>query len=177
MHCMIMISTSFLASVVSVFASFVFCLPPHTTHITQPLDKGCYGPLKMAWRQECQNFLTSNPGKVITIYQFSRLFHNAWDKAMVPSNVRSGFRITGIHPFDRFAGRKPPDNLDLAEKNGIAFVPLFTPRKTRHVSIAEQPTDPPSPVSPKQPTDSPSPVSPEQPTDPPSSEHMLNACT
>ena len=22
----------------------VFCLPPHTTHLTQPLDKGCFGP-------------------------------------------------------------------------------------------------------------------------------------
>ncbi len=154
----------------------VFCLPPHTTHITQPLDKGCYGPLKMAWRQECQNFLTSNPGKVITIYQFSRLFHNAWDRAMTPSNVRSGFRITGIHPFDRFAGRKPPENLDFAKKNGVAFIPLFTPRKVRCVS-------PPSPVSPQQPTDPPSPEeptdppSPEEPTDSPSPEHRTNAPT
>ena len=24
----------------------LFCLPPHTTHLTQPLDKGCFGPLK-----------------------------------------------------------------------------------------------------------------------------------
>jgi len=25
----------------------VFCLPPYTTYLTQPLDKGCFGPLKM----------------------------------------------------------------------------------------------------------------------------------
>ena len=24
----------------------IFCLPPHTTHLTQPLDKGCFAPLK-----------------------------------------------------------------------------------------------------------------------------------
>ena len=35
----------------------VFCLPPHTTHLTQPLDKGCFGPLKMYWREECQMYL------------------------------------------------------------------------------------------------------------------------
>ena len=29
----------------------VFALPPHTTHLTQPLDRGCFGPLKAAWRK------------------------------------------------------------------------------------------------------------------------------
>ena len=51
----------------------VFCLPPHTTHLTQPLDKGCFGPLKMFWRQECQSYLSSNPGKVVTWFQFSQV--------------------------------------------------------------------------------------------------------
>ena len=27
----------------------LFCLPPHSTHPTQPLDKGCFGPLKRFW--------------------------------------------------------------------------------------------------------------------------------
>ena len=27
----------------------VFALPPNTTHISQPIDKGCFGPLKEAW--------------------------------------------------------------------------------------------------------------------------------
>ena len=27
----------------------LFALPPHTTHITQPLDRGCFAPLKVAW--------------------------------------------------------------------------------------------------------------------------------
>ena len=28
----------------------VFTLPPNTTHITQPLDIGVFGPAKAAWR-------------------------------------------------------------------------------------------------------------------------------
>ena len=28
--------------------------PPHTSHISQPLDRGCFGPLKVAWRKACQ---------------------------------------------------------------------------------------------------------------------------
>ena len=69
----------------------VFCLPPHTTHLTQPLDKGCFGPLKMSWRRKCQDYLVSNPGKVITRYQFSALFSAAWFEAMTMSNIVSGF--------------------------------------------------------------------------------------
>ena len=34
----------------------LFCLPPHSTHITQPLDKGCFGPLKTAWKDECKEY-------------------------------------------------------------------------------------------------------------------------
>lgn len=29
----------------------LFCLPPHTTHILQPLDVGVYGPVKQAWKK------------------------------------------------------------------------------------------------------------------------------
>ena len=29
----------------------LYCLPPHTTHILQPLDVGVYGPVKQAWKK------------------------------------------------------------------------------------------------------------------------------
>lgn len=60
----------------------VFCLLPHTTHLTQPLDKGCFGPLKVFWREECQDFLANNPDKVVTRFQFSQLFARAWLQGM-----------------------------------------------------------------------------------------------
>ena len=81
----------------------VFCLPPHSTHKTQPLDKGVFGPLKKAWREECHSYMVNNPGKVVTRYQFSLLFNCAWMKAMTPHNIISGFRVTGIYPIDRCA--------------------------------------------------------------------------
>ena len=34
----------------------MFFLPPYSSHRTQPLDKGCFGPLKKFWKQECHNF-------------------------------------------------------------------------------------------------------------------------
>ena len=80
----------------------LFCLPPHTTHLTQPLDKGCYGPLKMARRKECKDFMSRNPGRVVTRYEFSRLFGKVWEKSKTITNVIAGFRCTGIYPFNPF---------------------------------------------------------------------------
>ena len=45
--------------------------------------------------------MSNNPGKVVTKFQFSALFCKAWQRAMVPSNIIAGFRITGVFPVDR----------------------------------------------------------------------------
>ena len=74
-----------------------------TTQITQPLDKGCFSPLKEYWQQACHDFYTNNPGRVITIYDFSVLFAKAWLSTMTASNILSAFKTTGISPFNRFA--------------------------------------------------------------------------
>ena len=52
----------------------VFVLPPHTTHIAQPLDRGCFSPLKTAWRKYCHDFRAKNPGRVVTRYDFCQIF-------------------------------------------------------------------------------------------------------
>ena len=64
----------------------------------QPLDKSVFGPLKRAWREECHEYLSNNPGKVITRYQFSYLFGRTWKKGMIPHNIMKGFEVTGILP-------------------------------------------------------------------------------
>lgn len=34
----------------------LFVLPPNTTHLTQPLDKGIFVPLKTEWRKVCHDY-------------------------------------------------------------------------------------------------------------------------
>ena len=104
---------------------FVFCMP-HTTHITQPLDNGCFGPLKRFWKEECQQYCTKNPGRVITRLQFSQLFSCAWYRGMTMENIVSGLRHTGVYPFNRDALQpKPPqptfDPASLTEKTGLQY--------------------------------------------------------
>ena len=43
----------------------LFCLPPHTTHLLQPLDNGTFFFLKNHWQGECQQVYAKHPGKVL----------------------------------------------------------------------------------------------------------------
>ena len=112
----------------------LFTLPPHTTHLSQPLDRSCFGPLKASWRQVCQTYCYKNPGKVVGIYEFSRLFAEAWYDSMTLKNIISGFKVTGVFPVDRFAIKLPEDTIkpafnpeELAVRSGLAYIPLYSP--------------------------------------------------
>ena len=83
----------------------LFCLPPHTTHESQPLDASVFKPLKSHWHEACHSFVEKNPGKSITKYNFSVLLNMAWGKTMSPSIISSGFKRSGIYPFN-------PDAID-----------------------------------------------------------------
>ena len=78
----------------------LFLLPPHTTADSQPLDISCFGPLKTYWVEACREYMFANVGRVITKFQFSQLFAKAWSNGMTISNIVSGFRKTGIYPFN-----------------------------------------------------------------------------
>ena len=104
----------------------VFCLPPNTTHLTQPLDKGIFGPLKTYWNQECQSFMSKNPGRYVTEYDFMPLFSKT-----IP-NIMSAFHTTDVYPFDHNAIEVthsiPHINnpISLTERTGLAFIPLYS---------------------------------------------------
>ncbi len=77
--------------------------PPHCSHRLQPLDVSVYGPFKTLYNQGCDNWMRQkeNAGKAMTIHIIPQLVSYAFPKAMTPTNIMSGFRATGIHPFDR----------------------------------------------------------------------------
>ena len=113
----------------------VFALPPNTTHLSQPLDKGAFAPLKIEWRKVVQNFISRNPGRDITRYDFSALFAKAWNKAMTLANIVAGFRVTGVCPFNRNAIRLPSEESTkfnpeaLPKSTGIKYIPLYSPAR------------------------------------------------
>ena len=74
--------------------------PPHTSHRLQPLDKTVYGPLKQSYNNECAKWMLNNPGRTITIHEISGLLGGAYPRAVTPSNIVSGFKATGIVPYN-----------------------------------------------------------------------------
>jgi hypothetical protein len=42
----------------------LFCLPPHTTHQTQPLNIGVFGPLQHRWQERCDDVLETTDEKI-----------------------------------------------------------------------------------------------------------------
>ena len=78
----------------------ILCLPPHTTHKSEPLNVGVFALLKVRWSKVCHSFFQKNPGKIITKFNFSSLFSEAWYAAVTPINIMVGFRKAGVYPFD-----------------------------------------------------------------------------
>lgn len=79
----------------------ILTLPPHTSNKTQPLDRSVFGPFKKLFSNLCNSWMLSNPAKTLTIYQIGELAGLAWDRSATPSNIKAGFRASGIWPFDR----------------------------------------------------------------------------
>ena len=83
----------------------LYCLPAHSSHITQPLDVGFYGPLKQAWKKAAVKYSSNNIGKSVTKQTFSRVFKGAWENTVKASTINS-FRTAGIFPVDFSAIRQ-----------------------------------------------------------------------
>ncbi|KAB0803136.1 hypothetical protein PPYR_00106 [Photinus pyralis] len=77
----------------------ILCLPPHTTHYLQPLDRAVFKSLKSHYYEACNNYIKTNTNKKIGRLQFGQLLAQAWSKSAVASNAISGFKATGIIPF------------------------------------------------------------------------------
>lgn len=75
------------------------CLPPHTTHILQPLDVGVFLPLSQAYKARLYDYCSYgvvNVGK----QDFLRLFEPAREEAMTASTVQRGWEKSGLQPYN-----------------------------------------------------------------------------
>ena len=75
------------------------CLPPHSSHLTQPLDVGCFGPLKKAYGREIELYIKAHINH-ITKPEFLIAFKRAFLQSITQQNVQGAFRGSGLIPFD-----------------------------------------------------------------------------
>ena len=78
----------------------LYCFPAHASHLIQPLDVSVYGPLKKSWNTALDNF-KKDYGEQMNKTNFFKVFDPAWEEAKKkPENVISGFRKSGLVPFN-----------------------------------------------------------------------------
>lgn len=75
------------------------CMPPHSSHILQPLDVGCFGPLKKAYGRQIETRMKAGT-TYISKEDFFEGFLGAYMESMTESNIKGGFRGAGIVPHD-----------------------------------------------------------------------------
>nr|CAI5841824.1 unnamed protein product [Callosobruchus analis] len=78
------------------------CLPPNSSHLTQPLDLAYFRPLKVNWRHVLIEWKQSESGKSVSTLStdiFPRLLKKALDdiEPNVTKNIKAGFKKAGIH--------------------------------------------------------------------------------
>jgi len=74
--------------------NIIFC---SSSPLTQPLDIGCFGPLKNTYYSE---YMRLNPGMQLNRYNVAAISSRAYNKGFAPDNLISAFRKAGISPFD-----------------------------------------------------------------------------
>ncbi|XP_074042558.1 uncharacterized protein [Leptinotarsa decemlineata] len=79
----------------------VLSFPPHFSHKLQPLDRSVYGPFKKYVNTAYNSWMTNRPGATMTIYSIPNIVRTALPLEETPNNIRAGFQVSGIYPFNR----------------------------------------------------------------------------
>ncbi|APA05653.1 hypothetical protein sscle_01g004230 [Sclerotinia sclerotiorum 1980 UF-70] len=74
-------------------------LPPHSSHLTQPLDVGCFSNLKRSYGGQIDGFIKAHINHISKI-EFFIAFKAAYEESITSQNMKSGFRGTGLIPFN-----------------------------------------------------------------------------
>lgn len=97
-------------------------LYPNATHILQPLDVAVFKSIKSRWKAYKRQWRIEHDGNEVTKFDLPSILNKIIQEDQMPHNVVSGFRATGIFPFNENAvdyrkiiQRSPPPPAQLLE--------------------------------------------------------------
>ncbi|CAF4491542.1 unnamed protein product, partial [Didymodactylos carnosus] len=80
----------------------LLCIPPHSTHVLQPLDVIFFKPIKQKYREILSEYYRTSRYKNVTKDIFPTLLKKLFNSSAVRKvNIIKGFMNTGIYPLDR----------------------------------------------------------------------------
>lgn len=101
---------------------YLLFLPPHTSHVLQPLDLAVFSSLKAAYRKELGNLVNLTDSTAIGKRGFLDCYRRARLAGLTSQNVRSGWKATGLWPVTMAKPLLSP--LLLENSNKPAILPL-----------------------------------------------------
>jgi DDE superfamily endonuclease len=79
----------------------LLCLPPHSTHLLQPLDVGIFGPISTKYKNAIRNRFEFNTESYnIDKVDFLEIWHEVRRSTITPENVKSAWRDSGLLPYN-----------------------------------------------------------------------------
>ena len=75
-------------------------LLPHSSHVLQPLDLACFGPLKSRYRAQIANLARYEDTAPIKKVRFIEYYRSARDEGLTRHNILSGWKASGISPWN-----------------------------------------------------------------------------
>jgi hypothetical protein len=77
---------------------YTLYIPPYSSHLLQPLNVGCFSPLKRAYSREVESLIRNHINHV-TKLKFLPAFKAAFDRSITPANICSAFQGAGLVPL------------------------------------------------------------------------------
>ena len=75
----------------------VLTIPPHMSHVLQPLDSVPFAQLKKNWEKNLRRYNIAHSGRTLNKVDFWEVFSPSWNQAMTMKNIMAGFRNMGIY--------------------------------------------------------------------------------
>lgn len=124
-------------------------LSAHSTHLLQPLDVAVFSSLQTYYSQFV-NHNSWNGAGIINKVLFLKSYAQIWPKAYMEANIQSGFKITGLVPFNSDAVLQKLPSPPASEEeihpttplhcgsSGISMTPQTVPQITSHMDTILQ---------------------------------------
>ncbi len=80
---------------------YLLFLPPHCSHVLQPLDLSVFSPLKAAYRRELSNLIYQADDTPIGKRNFLKCYSKARESGLAEKTVLASWRATGLWPINR----------------------------------------------------------------------------
>ena len=115
------------------------CLPPHSTHLLQPLDVGIFGPLGKAYKK-CVYTHSRYGAVTVSKLDFLSYYQQARIEGLSKQNILSAWRSTGLVPYNpdvvvsKLPRPKTPPYATFTNEDGVQVNVPVTPHTVTRIN-------------------------------------------